>query len=241
VAGKNYAVELRRNFAAFIAGSALLAGIVLAPGRPAFAAASPYRPPDIASASNIPYPPNTLAAGIVSFVLHLDDSGRMTDAQVTRDFPPLTKAAQAAIQGWSYTPARLRGKAVPSSIQVSVVFNVFDPNGVKMNSLKLTPPAPLLSDELQFTPPQIASASFANYPPKTVSSGTVVLDVSVNEAGEAKKIRVVQGAPPLTSAAELAVKSWAFSPATFQGRAIPSHAVVAFVFQINNPVASPTD
>jgi TonB family protein len=182
-----------------------------------------------------------LAAGIVSFAVRLDGHGNIQSVDATRDFPPLTRPAQAALQHWNFAPATLHGEPVPSSISVGVIFNVFDPSGLKWKGLTLTPPAALAPDALHFKPAEITSASFADYPSNSVSQGTVVLDVTVGSSGKLERIRVILGEPPLTSAAMRTVKDWTFTPATFQGRAISSHLAVAFVMQINNPIASPTD
>lgn len=230
-------MNIHRGFAA-TAQTTFLICLPLLLAVTCLARATHFVPPEIVSADNVPYPPNTLAAGAVSFVVHLDERARVEGLQVTRDFPPLTAAAQAAIQTWSFNPATLDGKEVASSLSVNVIFNVFDPNGLKFFGLKLPPPAPATPEAEQFTPPQLLSAAFARYPVKVLEAGTVVLDVSLGSSGAVEGIRAVRGVPPLTAAAISATRTFAFSAAEFRGRPVASHIVVAFVFQYNNPVPS---
>jgi hypothetical protein len=59
--------------------------------------------------------------------------------------------------------------------------------------------------------------SFANYPADSVPQGTVVLDVTVSEAGNLTKIRVIRGIPTLTELEVIAAKNCGFIAATLQG------------------------
>jgi len=193
-----------------------------------------YISPGIASASEIQYPVNTMAAGAVSLLLTLNRSGQIQNVQVLRDFPSLTSSVQNAVQNWTFTPASLNGQTVSSEISITVIFNVFNPAGSSAyQSLVLAPPQSIPPDASQFAPPQISMASFANYPANSVSEGTVVLDVTVSHAGNPTKIRVVRGIPTLTKQAVIAIKNWGFNAATIQGQPTAAQMVIAFVFQRN--------
>jgi len=232
-------VNIHRRFPASV-GVIVLACLPFARVLPSLAQAPHFVPPGIVAADDVPYPPNTLAAGAVSFVAHLDQHGHVESLQVTRDFAPFMAPAEAAVRTWTFSSATLDGKTVPSSVAVNVIFNVFDPNGLKFFGLKLPPPAPTTPDAEQFTPPQLLSASFARYPVKVLEAGTVVLAVSLTSSGAMETIHAIRGVPPLTSAAISATRSFAFSPAAFRGRPVASHIVIAFVFQYNSPVPSKT-
>ncbi len=216
------------------AGAILLVSLVVTPARAAPGKAPQYVPPDIRSASNIPYPVNTLAAGAVSLLLNLDGNAQIQNMQILRDFPSLTSSVQNAVTTWNFTPATLKGNPVPSEISLTVIFNIFNPGGgAAYRSLVLAPPQTTPPDASQFTPPQITQASFANYPAASVAQGTVVLDVTIGRAGQAKQIRVVNDLPPLTQQAVSAVKTWGFNAATIKGQPIAAQIIVAFVFQRN--------
>jgi hypothetical protein len=57
------------------------------------------------------------------------------------------------------------------------------------------------------------------------------LDVTVGQAGQAKKIRVIRGVASLTPQAVAALKTWTFNPATLHGQPIAAPIIIAFVFQ----------
>jgi TonB family protein len=190
--------------------------------------------PGVLSASDIQYPVNSMAAGAVSLLLRIDSSAKIEDVQILRDFPPLTNSVEKAVQTWTLTPAILNGQAVSSEVSVTVIFNIFNPaGGAAYQSLVLAPPTATPGRDSQYIPPQISMASFAKYPANSVSVGAVVLDVTVNKAGNVSKIAVIRGVPTLTEQAIIAVKTWGFIAASIQGQPTAAQIVVAFVFQRN--------
>ena len=188
-----------------------------------------FVPPDVTSASEIPYPVEVLASGLVTLALNISIAGQPPDVQVLRDIPGLTSLTSSIVKGWSYTPGKLDGNGAPSTITVEVVFN---PGDALNQNLKVAPVAastpPFPSGYL---PPEIAVASFAVYQPNSVGVGTVVLDVTIDKYGAVKKTDVIRDVPSLTPEAIAAVKRWTINPATFNGKAIVSKLVVAFVFR----------
>ncbi|MDP2734668.1 MAG: TonB family protein [bacterium] len=68
------------------------------------------------------YPVNTVAEGVVILQLQIDLSGAIGNIKVTRDVPPLTAAAQAAVQEWAFSPARSKGQTVPGTAVVAISF-----------------------------------------------------------------------------------------------------------------------
>ena len=83
---------------------------------------------------------------------------------------------------------------------------------------------------VRFDPPLIVSSVEAAYPIQSVASGTVVLEVSIDENAKITNVRVVHGIPSLTEPAELSVKQWKFAPARLDGKPVPSKIAVAFSF-----------
>ncbi len=187
-----------------------------------------FVPPKLVSAGEIAYPVNSNSPGIVTLQVNLDGNANIQNVQVVRDLPPLTSAAQTAVQGWSFAAGMLNGSGVASSIRVTVVFNPFNPAGVGLPSPGLGPAAEVGS--APYIPAQVASATYATYPSNTTAFGTVVLDVRVGSGGDVKSVNVVHGVAALTGSAITAVKTWGFSPAKRNGKAVDSHTVVAFVF-----------
>lgn len=68
-------------------------------------------------------------------LINLDTNAQVQGTQVVRDFPSLTSVVQTAVRNWTFKPASLKGDPVPSSISMSVVFNIFNPGGAAMQSL----------------------------------------------------------------------------------------------------------
>ncbi len=204
----------------------LLAGLVVqtAWSGPAFVA------PGIGSAGNIAYPTNVMTPGIVTLMANLDNSGNVQNLDVLRDLPSLTSVASAAVKTWSFAPASLDGQSVPSVLPVSVVFNPFNPGGVGFSSQTISISQATPGASTGYVPAQITSASYATYPVGSVSTGAVVLDVLIGSSSKTAKVHVVRGVQSLTPQATKAMKSWTFSPATYQGTPIDSHMVIAFVF-----------
>jgi TonB family protein len=223
-----------RLYFAIAAGVILLLALIVGSVRSAPRKIPQFTSSGIASASGIQYPVNTMAAGAVSLLLSLDSGARIQNVQVLRDFPSLTSSVQNAVQHWTFTPATLNGHTVSSKISVTAIFNIFNPaGGGAYQRLVLNPIQSIPADVSGFTPPQISMAAFANYPANSVSQGTVVLDVTVNKAGNPTRIRVVRGIPPLTEQAVIAVKNWGFNAATIQGQPTAAQMVIAIVFQRN--------
>ena len=189
-----------------------------------------FQPPSIASADNIAYPTNVMATGIVTLMANLDSSGNVQNLDVLRDVPSLTSVASAGVKSWGFTPALLDGQAVPSVLPVSVVFNPLNPAGVGSLSLTISLSQATPGATTGYMPPQITAAFYATYPTNSLASGAVVLDVTIGITGKVAKVHVVRDVQSLTPQATKAVKTWAFSPATFQGTTITSHMVIAFVF-----------
>jgi TonB family protein len=218
----------------FPARAILLVNLVTTPARSGADKIPEYVPPDVLSASNIPYPVNTQAAGAVSLLLSLDNNAQIQNTQALRDIPPLTNSVQDAVQLWTFRPAILKGNPASSEISLTVIFNVFNPaGGAAYQSLVLAPAQSTYPDASQFTPPQITLASFAKYPAASTAQGTVVLDVTIGRGGQPKQIRIINDVPTLTQQAINAIKTWRFNAATIKGQPIPAQIIIAFVFQRN--------
>jgi len=192
-----------------------------------------FAPADVASAGEIAYPMNAAQGGLVSLLVKLDESGNVQNWQVLQDVPPLTAAAQAGVQSWTFQAAMVNGKNVTAYFPVHVVFNPYNPGGTAVLGAGPKVPPAVPSNLAHFMPPQVRRASFAFYPENSQAEGTVVLSVTISKAGHAGNIQVVHGAPALNQAAMDAVKQWGFQPAMLDGQTREGRLCVAFVFQRN--------
>jgi hypothetical protein len=185
--------------------------------------------PDITAAGQIPYPVEVVGAGLVTVSVNLDASGHATGVQVLRDIPGLTSLVSSLVKDWTYSPAKLDNSAVPSTINIEVVFN---PGDILNQTLKIPPVAPSTPPLPQgYLPAEVAVGSYASYPINSVANDTVVLDVLLDKFGGAKRIDPVRDIASLTPEASAAIKRWTINAATFNQKAIPSKLVVAYVFR----------
>src|SRR5579862_727523 len=99
-----------------IAPSALLLGIALfcAP-RAGVGAKDRFVPPDVTSASEIPFPVEVVASGLVTLALNISVAGQPPDVQVLRDIPGLTSLTSSIVKGWKFSPGKLDGNPAPST------------------------------------------------------------------------------------------------------------------------------
>ena len=82
----------------------------------------------------------------------------------------------------------------------------------------------------RYEPPAVIAAAEVTYPLQSVASGTVVLEVALDETGKISGVRVVRGIESLTEPAERSVRQWKFQAAKNDGRPVPSKIPVAFSF-----------
>ena len=82
----------------------------------------------------------------------------------------------------------------------------------------------------RFVAPAVVSVVDATYPLQSIASGTVVLEVSLDETGNITDVRVVREIPSLNEPAEQSVRQWKFHPAELDGKPVPSKVPVAFSF-----------
>ena len=210
----------------------LFACVALATTRSKVSAGAHFVAPVLTAASDIPYPFDNIASGLVSLAVNVDPGGHVQNVQVVRDIPGLTAAATSAVKTWSFTPGRMDGNQIASTINVQIVFN---PGTPQTQGLQL-PPGALVTPPLPagYMPPQMAQAFYAVYPPNSVATGTVVLDLLINKYSEVKKVTPVRSVPSLTEQAIASVKTWTINPATMNEKKMDVDLVVAFVFRAPN-------
>ncbi|HJY91193.1 MAG TPA: energy transducer TonB, partial [Candidatus Acidoferrum sp.] len=123
------------------------------------------------------------------------------------------------------------GKPVASTLTINIVY---DPGFLGADNIPLAPPSqvqPISTKDPAFFPAQLNTATFAPYPAKAKAQGAVVLNVTLDMKGNVAKVAPLRDIPPLTTSATGALKNWNFSAATYEGKPIQCHMVVAFVFR----------
>jgi hypothetical protein len=91
-------------------------------------------------------------------------------------------------------------------------------------------PKELNQTRRRFDPPSVLAVTEAVYPLESVASGTVVLEISLDDVAKITNIRVVRGIASLTEPAERSVRQWTFEAAKLDGKPVSSKIVVAFSF-----------
>jgi hypothetical protein len=80
-----------------------------------------------------------------------------------------------------------------------------------------------------FAAPGISTAGNIAYPTNVATPGIVTLMANLDNSGNVQNLDVLRDLPTLTSVASAAVKSWAFTPASLDGQAVPSVLPISVV------------
>ena len=190
-----------------------------------------FVPASVSKAGNIPYPASSLDAGVVTLSVDLDKTGQVIAVTILRDISSVSGPAAVAVRSWTYTPATLNGKPVPSTLTVNIAY---DPGFLGADNIPLPPPSqaqPIATKDQAYYPAQLNTATFAPYPANAKAQGAVVLNVALDTNGNVASVAILRDVPPLTASATGALKNWNFSAASYDGNSIPSHMIVAFVFR----------
>jgi outer membrane biosynthesis protein TonB len=220
------------RFIARLVTSMLLAGFSPSSQASLNESNSVFESADLLSAKDIPYPVQSIAIGTVVLEATVSESGNVEDVQPIREIPSLTDVAIESVKSWHFKPASLDGRPVRSRTAVAVAFN---PAAAPVANVPLPPlstnPRSSGPALLQPEPVEVTAATLPQYPANSVTTGTVVLRVRVDESGNAESITAVRRIPSLTSQCIRVVKEWKFTPAKFRGRPTPSSIALAFVLR----------
>lgn len=186
-----------------------------------------FNPAGVISASDVQYPLDTTADGVIVFNVSLDASGTITNINPLTDIPPLTNVAESSLQSWKFMPASSGGRTEPSQMLVAFVFR----HAVKTWNPPSFNPVFAPKEQAGYIPPGIFSAKYAEYPSSTIAAGATVVQVNIKADGIISNVKVVRamrgGFAPL---AVKAARSWAFEPAMLNGTPVMSKVAIAFVF-----------
>ena len=194
-----------------------------------------FNPAGVLSASDVQFPLETTADGIVVFDVSLNARGEITNMNPLTDILPLTIVAKSSLQSWKFIPASREDTTIRSRMLVAFVFR----HAVKMWNPPPFKPVIMPREAAGYTPPGINSATYAEYPSSTIAAGATVLQVTVNANGMIGNLRVVRrlrgGFVPL---AVKAATQWKFEPAMLDGTPVISKIAIAFVFSSRalNPI-----
>ncbi|MGH9678363.1 MAG: energy transducer TonB, partial [Candidatus Acidiferrales bacterium] len=81
-----------------------------------------FQPVELISASDVQYPMQTTAEGVVVFNVTLDEQGHITGMDRLTGVSPLTDAAQSSLRAWKFKPADWNGEGRASQMLGAFVF-----------------------------------------------------------------------------------------------------------------------
>ena len=168
------------------------------------------------------YPKRALSWGIEGVVVieaTTDISGQVTNTKVLKSVPALDKAACTAIKKWVYEPFIFEGRPRPIIFTVTLKFSVSGN-----------------SDLSEIEPPKLIQQVDPVYPEEAKREkieGTVVLGITIGEAGLVSEVRVLESVPGLDQAAIDAVRKWQYTGAWIGGQPVIYSTTVSIKFSLN--------
>jgi TonB family protein len=188
--------------------------------------------------------------GVVIIEATIDSGGNVVHTRVLRGQPLLDQAATDAVQQWRFEPTMLNGAPVPVIMTVTVNFRADGGprqdgprTAVGMETPPVVaatqmappppppPPAPELVDGLKpvrvggtIKPPVKTTHVNAVYPADALASnvgGVVILQATIDTAGNVVAAQVIKSIPMLDQAAIDAVEQWKFEPTLLNGVPTP--------------------
>lgn len=192
---------------------------------------------EIVSATEVPYPIQSIAVGTVVLEAVIGETGNVEQVWPIREIPSLTEVAIPSVKSWHFKPGSLEGRPIRSRTAVAVTFNPAATPAAnvplpQISTDQRSPPTARLQPE----PVEVIAAMFPQYPANSVTKGTVVLRVNVDKSGLVESTTAIRRIPSLTSVCLGVVKEWKFKPAKFQGTPWPSSVALGFVLR---PPVSP--
>jgi TonB family protein len=194
-----------------------------------------YKPPEVASAGDVYVPYQVVVDGLFVLDVSLDADGTIHTMEALKDPGSMIGAASKSVSGWKFHPASQEGKAAPSRMTVSFLYrppNYGNAGVVPPKSFSpVLPPDQSDSAHGNYVPVGILSFAYPEYPVNSVASGSVVVQVTVDGAGDVKGVEFLHGMETFNKFVSAALKQWRFQAATFNGKPITSKTVIAFAFQ----------
>jgi len=184
-----------------------------------------------------PYPSEVFSGGEVILDALVEGSGRLGDIRILGGENPFLQKVLAAVQTWTFLPARSGEKVVETRIEI-----IFQFPG-SLTSVR----APLehrYEGRLADVPERGALPIDTPEPESTqrkLAEGSVILCEQIDSRGQVDTVEVVRGQESLTAATVAAAHQWRFVPGRRGGADSDSEVVVVVTFRRSaTPVHVPT-
>lgn len=182
----------------------------------------------------IPY--QIVTDGLFVLDVGLNDDGGIQSIDALRNPGSMLDAAKTSVRGWKFRPASRDGKPVPSRLTAAFVYrpaNYGNAGAVPpKNFVPVIPPDQSSTEERsEYVPAGILSFDYPDYPANSVAWGSVVVQVTVNGAGDVTDVKFLHSMANFNNLGLNALKKWRFRAAIFKGKPVTAKVVIAFVFQ----------
>lgn len=197
----------------------------------------PYEPPKVLSADDAYLAYLAPNDGFYVFDVSLTDDGKIEQIGTLRTPSGATfDGAKISINSWKFEPAAQGPRDLPS--RLTAVFVYRPPN---FDIVPAEPPKdfvpvipPRQTDDHQksdYVPVGIVAFNYPEYPVNSIARGSVIVQVTVNEAGKVVHVTLLHSMAGFNHLVTDVLGKWQFRAATLEGKPITAPAVIAFVFQ----------
>jgi TonB family protein len=174
-----------------------------------------------------PYPAEVFSGGEVVLDALVESSGRLGDIRIVGGENPFLEKALAAVQTWTFLPARFGEQVMETRIGI-----VFQFPG-SLTSVRT--PLEHRYEERSAVAPECGAQPIAAPEPESsqtkLAEGSVILCEQVDSQGQVDSIEVVRGPESLTAATVAAAHQWRFAPGRRGGADSDSEVVVVVTFR----------
>jgi len=193
-----------------------------------------YVAPEVTSAGDAYIQYQIVTDGLFVLDVDLSDEGEIQRIAALRDPGSMLGAAKTSVRTWKFRPASEEGRQKASRLTVAFLYRPASYRGIRpvppKDFVPVIPPDHSNGGS-EFVPVGILSFDYPDYPVKSVAWGSVVVQVTIDSAGEVKDVNVLHGMAGFNDFALDTLKKWRFRAATLRGKPVTSKTVVAFIFQ----------
>jgi Gram-negative bacterial TonB protein C-terminal len=194
-----------------------------------------YNHPEVTSAGDAYTLYNIVSDGLFVIDIEISDDGSIRRIESLRNPGSMLGVVKTSVHNWKFQPASEHNKPRASRLTVAFVYRPANcPTFGAVPPKDFTPVIPLAQSEDAgegYVPVGILSFAYPDYPVNSVVWGSVLLQATVDSAGDVKEVNLLHGMANFDSFAQGALKHWRFRAATLHGRPVTSKIVVAFIFQ----------
>ena len=188
------------------------------------------------------YPPLARQAriqGIVTLNVVIAPDGHVTNLRVLRGHPLLVQPAMDAVRQWVY-PAVSQAGTFEEQVNFTLPpGEASAPNRGPLPQAATTEPKPPTPQRIKIGGNVQAAMLIRHVDPDYPAlarqaniQGTVVLSIIIGKDGTVQDVSPLEGPAPLISAAETAVKQWAYKPTLLNGDPVEVSTTVSVPFQL---------